>query len=75
MEGRGHDKKFYKTQYELIRSRALAERVATALDLAQSDFLRDPQPSLFTRLFGAKSNAAAPIPDAEFRESATGNGR
>ena len=42
----GHDKKFYKTQYELIRSRALAERVATALDLAQSDFLRDPQPSL-----------------------------
>jgi len=61
----GDDTQFYETQYELIRSRALAERVATALDLAQSDFLRDPRPSLFARLFGAKSNAAPPVPDAE----------
>ena len=58
---------FYQTQYELIRSRALAERVATALDLGQSDFLGHPQPSLLKsllkRLFGLHSEVA-PIPDA-----------
>ena len=54
---------FYQTQYELIRSRALAERVATALDLGQSDFLGHPQPSLLKRLFRRDSDVA-PIPDA-----------
>ncbi|MBV8280723.1 MAG: polysaccharide biosynthesis tyrosine autokinase, partial [Candidatus Eremiobacteraeota bacterium] len=57
------DTGFYQTQYELIRSRALAERVATALDLGQSDFLGQPQPSLLKRLFGLNSNVA-PISDA-----------
>ena len=54
---------FYQTQYELIRSRTLAERVATALDLGQSDFLGHPQPSLLKRLFRLDSGVA-PIPDA-----------
>ena len=54
---------FYQTQYELIRSRALAERVATALDLGQSDFLGHPQPSLLKRLFRRDSDVA-PIPNA-----------
>jgi capsular exopolysaccharide synthesis family protein len=54
---------FYQTQYELIRSRALAERVASALDLGQSDFLGHPQPSLLKRVFGLNSNVA-PISDA-----------
>ena len=44
------DTQFYATQYELIRSRALAERVATTLDLAHSNFLSNPQPSLLQRL-------------------------
>ena len=42
---------FYQTQYELIRSRTLAEQVAATLDLGQSDFLGRPQPSLLKRLF------------------------
>jgi polysaccharide biosynthesis transport protein len=54
---------FYQTQYELIRSRTLAERVAAALDLGQSDFLGHPQPSLLKRLFRRDSDVA-PIPDA-----------
>ena len=54
---------FYQTQYELIRSRALAERVATALDLGQSDFFGHPQPSLLKRLFRRDSDVA-PIPNA-----------
>jgi len=35
----GNDPQFYQTQYELIRSRSLAERVAVALNLGQSDFV------------------------------------
>jgi len=44
------DAGFYETQYELIRSRALAERVAKELNLVQSDFLEAPQPSLASLL-------------------------
>ena len=51
------------TQYELIRSRAVAERVATSLQLAQSDFIRDQKPSLFERLFRGGSSADPPGPD------------
>jgi uncharacterized protein involved in exopolysaccharide biosynthesis len=55
---------FYQTQYELIRSRTLAEQVAAALDLGQSDFLGGhPQPSLLKRLFRVDSNVA-PVPTA-----------
>ena len=46
-----YDVGFYQTQYELIRSRTLAEQVAAALYLGQSDFFGRPQPSLFKRLF------------------------
>ena len=53
---------FYQTQYELIRSRTLAEQVAATLDLGQSDFLGRPQPSLLKRLFRLDSNVA-PVPD------------
>ena len=52
------------TQLELIRSRAVAERVATALDLGQSDFISGPKPSLFKRLFGGGSSVAPPITDS-----------
>ena len=53
-----------ETQLELIRSRTVAERVATALQLAQSDFLKPPKPSLFRRLFGGGSSADPPLADA-----------
>lgn len=42
------DPQFYQTQYELIRSRSLAERVATTLNLAQSNFLEGGQGSLWS---------------------------
>ena len=58
------DTQFYETQYELIRSRAIAERVTTALDLTKSDFLGGPQQSWLQRLFGRKSNPA-PVPDVD----------
>ena len=58
-----------ETQLELIRSRTVAERVATALQLAQSDFLKPPKPSVFKRLFGGGSSADPPIPDAEAVEA------
>ena len=61
--GPDDDAGFYLTQYELIRSRVLAERVATALDLGQSAFLAAPQPSLLERLVGPKSNVG-PVLDA-----------
>ena len=52
---------FYETQYELIRSRQLADRVAGALNLARSDFLPVPQPSLLRRLFAASASPEADI--------------
>jgi polysaccharide biosynthesis transport protein len=58
-----------ETQLELIRSRAVAERVATALQLGQSDFIRAPKPSLFKRLFGGGSNTDPPVNDAESVEA------
>ena len=47
-----NDPQFYQTQYELIRSRMLAERVATALNLAQTDFVGGRKASLLDRLLG-----------------------
>jgi capsular exopolysaccharide synthesis family protein len=58
------DAQFYDTQYELIRSRTLADRVATALSLAQSDFLGAPQPMLFDRLLGQDSGPVVIDADA-----------
>ena len=41
-----YDPQFYQTQYELIKSRKLADRVATELNLAQTDFVANPQATL-----------------------------
>ena len=51
-------REFYQTQYELIKSRKLADRVATELNLAQTDFLGNPQATVLDR-FGHPS--AGPI--------------
>ena len=48
----GNDPQFYMTQYELIRSRSLAERVAISLNLAQSDFIPQPKQGLLSRALG-----------------------
>jgi polysaccharide biosynthesis transport protein len=43
--------RFYHTQYDLLRSRSLAERVVTDLDLAAaSDFLHPPSTSAWAKL-------------------------
>ena len=46
----GEDTQFYETQFELIRSRLLADRVATALNLEHTDFLEAPPTSFVDRL-------------------------
>src|SRR6516165_9803413 len=47
------DRRFYQTQYDLLRSRSLAERVAGDLDLAAaSDFLNPPATSPWAKLRG-----------------------
>ena len=43
---------FYQTQYQLIQSRMLADRVATALNLAQTDFVKSPPPGILSKLLG-----------------------
>jgi len=58
-----------ETQLELIRSRTVAVRVATALQLAQSNFIQAPRPSLFKRLFGGGSSADPRIPDVKAVEA------
>jgi capsular exopolysaccharide synthesis family protein len=47
LDGLG-DPQFYQTQYELIRSRSLAHRVATNLNLAQSTFLEGGKASIWS---------------------------
>jgi polysaccharide biosynthesis transport protein len=55
-----YDPQFYETQYELIKSRMLADRVATALNLGQTDFVAVPQSGLMSnflsRLLGRASS-------------------
>src|SRR5262249_33371257 len=47
----GGDQRFYKTQYDLLRSRSLAERVAADLDLsAKQDFLQPLPTSAWGKL-------------------------
>src|SRR5262249_43011089 len=47
----GADFRFYQTQYDLLKSRSLAERVASDLDLgAASDFLHPPSTSAWGKL-------------------------
>ncbi|MBK6726639.1 MAG: polysaccharide biosynthesis tyrosine autokinase [Xanthomonadales bacterium] len=48
------DNQFYETQYQLLRSRSLAERVATTLQLGSDTAVVGPgQPSPWRRLFGS----------------------
>lgn len=55
-----YDPNFYTTQYELIKSRSLAERVATSLRLAQTDFLDGGPPTFWQRLLG-RTGKPAPV--------------
>jgi polysaccharide biosynthesis transport protein len=50
-ESYGGESRFYETQYQLLRSRSLAERVASDLNLgAASDFLSPPSTSAWGKL-------------------------
>lgn len=51
LEGAG-EPNFYYTQFELLKSRSLAERVATTLNLGQTDFVSGGRPSLLSRIAG-----------------------
>ncbi len=72
----GRDIEFYQTQYELLKSRSLAERVVTDLGLENNEaFMNAVAPSAWSRLrsmfFGGGS--AAPTTDVKARQaSATG---
>ena len=44
------DPGFWQTQLQLIKSKSLAERVATVLNLAQTDFVGAGPPSLWSRI-------------------------
>ena len=69
------DAEFYQTQYELLKSRALAERVVA--DLALQDdpaFLAADAPSAWTRIrrsfFGGGSAATSAASDVSERQKA-----
>ncbi len=61
------DKDFYQTQYELLQSRSLAQRVVAELDLAHDPvFARMREPSPLGRLIGfLKPGKPAGDPDSE----------
>ena len=59
------DPEFLNTQYELLRSRALAERVANELDLGADALQRLRAPGWFNRVAGLLRPGAAPKPDAQ----------
>jgi capsular exopolysaccharide synthesis family protein len=49
----GDNERFYQTQYDLLKSRMMAERVASDLDLAAaSDFIDPPSTSAWRKLVG-----------------------
>ena len=56
----GNDPQFFRTQYELIKSRALAERVAASLNLVQSDVLSPAGSTLAERVQGLLPAGWAP---------------
>jgi succinoglycan biosynthesis transport protein ExoP len=58
----GDDQRFYVTQYDLLRSRSLAERVASDLNLvAASDFLNPPSTSAWGKLRTLIFSSAKPV--------------
>ncbi|MDB5597236.1 MAG: capsular biosynthesis protein [Hyphomicrobiales bacterium] len=71
LEG-GADPQFYQTQYELIKSRSLAERVATSLNLGQTDFVAGGTPSLWSRLLGRGSGPGQVAADAALVQARQG---
>jgi uncharacterized protein involved in exopolysaccharide biosynthesis len=48
----GTSAEFYQTQYELLKSRALAERVVSSLNLAENPQLFEPPPSIMGTIRG-----------------------
>ncbi|HUE45516.1 MAG TPA: polysaccharide biosynthesis tyrosine autokinase, partial [Aestuariivirgaceae bacterium] len=48
----GTSVEFYQTQYELLKSRALAERVVSSLNLAENPQMFDPPPSVMGTIRG-----------------------
>jgi len=55
----GNDPQFYTTQYELLRSRALAERAVGAMKLADDPAFLEPKKGAFASLLGAGADSDA----------------
>ena len=62
-----YDPNFYNTQFELIRSRAMAERIATALNIGATDFLDGGPPSFWSRLMGRAAKPPTELDAATIR--------
>ena len=63
LEMEGSDQQFYQTQYELLKSRTLAERVIDQLNLAQNEASReDARPGFWTGV-GRQAKAQEPLSD------------
>jgi capsular exopolysaccharide synthesis family protein len=60
-----YDSQFYQTQYELIKSRKLADQVATELKLARTDFVNRHPSTLLGSLVGRESTDSVGSLDAE----------
>ncbi len=59
------DAKFYETQYQLLRSRSLAERVAAELQLGAHPAVNSVQPSPWSTMVGSLFGGKPPKPAAK----------
>jgi len=70
MDHGGMDPQFYTTQFELLKSRALAERVVGALALADDPAFLAPKGSFLSRIFGGAGGNGEAAPAAQRRKAA-----
>ena len=60
---------FWQTQLELIKSRSLAERIASSLNLAQTEFVSAGSPGLWSRITGRAAPKEANSASLQVRQA------
>ena len=60
---------FWQTQLELIKSRSLAERIASSLNLAQTEFVSAGPPGLWSRITGRAARKEANSASLQVRQA------
>src|SRR4051794_7664324 len=60
---------FWQTQLELIKSRSLAERIASSLNLAQTEFVSAGSPGLWSRITGRAAPKEADTASLQVRQA------